>query len=246
MLLEQISWYESGELEKHIQFSDSRPSGTWTFWYQNGHKKKEYMYGTLGWEGLYRDWYSSGKLHVAAQFLNGQLEGTYSIYYANGKLISERRYSKGVLEGVFDEWAKTGEKICSSRYQEGKFIDFIKAPTGESSDSEQKSLPKNLRGHRKADLDGNGYIDDILSSSEFPGQTKVLLNLRGRVIKEVMIPQVNLNVYGARSTEGQFGEPATVRDGLVAWGKGKETKLYLYDFESESFEESSYPSDLDI
>lgn len=243
---EQISWYETGELQKHIQYSEGRPSGTWTFWHQNGHKKQEYMYGTLGWEGLYRDWYPSGKLHVAAQFLNGQLEGTYSIYYPNGKLMSERRYSKGILEGTFDEWAETGEKVASSRYQEGKFKEWVDSPIGSSSRSEPQHLPSNLSSHLKADLDGNGYIDDVLGSADFPNQTKVLLKERDKVVKEIMIPHKNLEIYSARTNEGQFGEPATVRDGLVAWGKGRETKILLYDFESETFEESSYPSDLDI
>ncbi|NBX69234.1 MAG: toxin-antitoxin system YwqK family antitoxin [Proteobacteria bacterium] len=243
---EQIAWYENGELQSHIEYLDGRPSGTWTFWYLNGQKRMEYMYGMLGWEGLYRDWYSNGKLHAAAQFLNGQLEGSYSLYYSNGKPLSERKYVKGTLEGVFDEWSESGEKIASSRYVAGKFKEWIEFPEEKSTSSETPPLQRDLSSVLKADLDGNGYIDEVVSSNDSQNQTRVRFKERDKVVKEVTIPKSQLDIYSARSSEGQFGEPASLRDGLVAWGNEKETKLYLYDYESETFLESSYPAEIDI
>ncbi len=243
---EQVSWFENGELERKTEYLDGHPSGTWTLWYSSGRKKAEYTFGTLGWEGLYRDWYPNGRLHLAAQYLNGHLEGTYSLYYPNGKRMSERRYSKGILEGLFEEWEPSGEKVATSQYHEGKFKEWIEAPVFSSLERDPAAFPGHSTSHLKADLDGNGYLDDILSFPEKPDQTKVLLNVRERVMKELIIPQTKLNVYSARTVEGQVGEPITSRDGLVAWGKGKETKVYLYDFESENFEVISYASDLDF
>jgi hypothetical protein len=73
-----------------------------------------------------------------------------------------------------------------------------------------------------------------------------LVLIEWAIIKEVIIPEPMLEVYSARSREGQFGEPATPRDGLVVWGKGKQTRVYLYDFDKEEFDKTSYQSDLDI
>jgi antitoxin component YwqK of YwqJK toxin-antitoxin module len=252
---EQVSWYSNGELEKRVFYEAGKPSKDWTFWYRNGEKRSEVTYGANGWEGLYRDWYSNGKLHLAAQYVNGQLEGTYTVYSKDGKKLSERRYAKGILDGVFEEWDPTGEKIAASRYLQGKFIAWVDPRQSQNLDSEHEvkrtyasvtCAPNGSTSCLKADLDGNGYTDEILTSSEFEGKTLVRFNERGKVMKEVLIPAVGLEVYSARSNEGQFGEPATPRDGLVVWGNGAKTKLYLYDFESESFELTEYSSDFDL
>ena len=98
----------------------------------------------------------------------------------------------------------------------------------------------------KADIDGNGYLDDIVTSPDKPNQTWVVLTKREQVINEVFVPEPFLEVYSSRGVEGQFQEPATPNDGLVAWGKGKDTTIYLYNFDKVNFEKKSYRSDLDI
>ncbi len=263
---EQISRYENGELEGRSYYVDNRPTGVWTSWYSNGNKRDEVTYGILGWEGLYRNWYSQGGLHLAAQYVNGVAEGTYSLYYPNGKKRSERRYVKGLLEGTFDEWSPTGVKEASSEYAHGKFKQWLETPI-EPSASEVNLIRKNsaishcaafagiglsqgmLAGAQsclKADIDGNGYLDDIVTSPDKPNQTWVVLTKRDQVINEVFVPEPFLEVYSSRSVEGQFQEPATPNDGLVAWGKGKDTTIYLYNFDKVKFEKKSYRSDLDI
>ena len=243
---EQLSWHENGELEHRALYSEGGPTGNWTSWYPNGNKKTDFTYGILGWEGLYRDWYSNGRLHLAAQYVNGQLEGTYTLYYPNGKSLSERRYAKGILEGAFDEWRPSGSKIASGIYHEGKFVEWVEAPKDPSDEDENSVKKRSLSKVLKADIDGNGYLDLIVTSAQSSGETQVIFTCRDRIIKEIFITEPMLEVYSARSREGQFGEPATPRDGLVAWGKGKQTRVYLYDFDKEEFEKSLYQSDLDI
>lgn len=243
---EQLSWHENGELERRSFYSEGGPVENWTSWYPNGNKKTDFIYGAFGWEGLYRDWYSNGRLHLAAQYINGQLEGTYTLYYPNGKNMSERRYAKGILEGAFDEWDPSGAKTASGIYHEGKFVEWVVEPKDFKTDDDNSLKKRTISKALKADIDGNGYLDLVVSSAQSPGETQVIFTCRDRIIKEIFIPEPMLEVYSARSREGQFGEPATPRDGLVAWGKGKQTRIYLYDFDKEEFEKSSYQSDLDI
>ena len=243
---EQLSWYENGELEQRSLYWEGNPTENWTSWYPNGNKKTDFIYGALGWEGLYRDWYSNGRLHLAAQYVNGQLEGTYTLYYPNGKNMSERRYSKGVLEGAFDEWGTSGNKTGSGNYHDGKFVDWGETPKEAKEDDDNSLKKRSISKALKADIDGNGYLDLVVPSSQSKGETQVLFTCRDKIIKEVIIPEPMLEVYSARSREGQFGEPATPRDGLVVWGKGKQTRVYLYDFDKEEFDKTSYQSDLDI
>lgn len=242
---EQLAWHENGQLEKRSFYDQGSPKGIWTSWYPNGNKKFEVASGKFGWEGLYREWYSTGRLHLAAQYLNGQLEGTYTMYFSNGKKQSERRYSQGVLEGVFEEWGPKGNKLCASLYREGKFHEWVQKPKEDSSESKEQSERELASQSLRADFDGNGYLDQV-KYLENPKRSQVLLRSKDKIISEIILSEPMVELYSLRGREGQFGEPATPRDGLVVWGKGKETKVYLYNFDSEKFEMTTYMSDLDI
>jgi antitoxin component YwqK of YwqJK toxin-antitoxin module len=242
---EQLSWHENGELEKKAFYDQGAPQGIWTSWYRNGNKRSEVASGKYGWEGLYRDWYSNGHLHLAAQYLNGQLEGTYTLHFSQGKKQSERRYSKGVLEGAFEEWGPKGNKLCASLYREGKFQEWVQEPNGDNIENKDQSVRELASQSLRGDFDGNGYLDQV-NYLENSRRAQVLLRSQDKTIKEIILSEPMVELYSLRGREGQFGEPATPRDGLVVWGKGKETKVYLYDFDSEKFEMTTYMSDLDI
>ena len=241
---EQLTWHENGELESRSFYEEGVPSGVWTSWYPNGNKKTEVNSGKLGWEGLYRDWYANGRLHLAAQYKNGQLEGTYSLFYGDGKPMSERRYSKGLLEGSFEEWDEKGSKVAVSLYHEGKFQEWINSPKDENREAPMQTNREVASTVLQGDFDGNGYLDGVASNSA--GKTHIVLRQREKTLKEIILSEPLVEIYSARTREGQFGEPATPRDGLVIWGKGKQTKVYLYDFNSSQFEMTSHLSDLDI
>lgn len=103
------------------------------------------------------------------------------------------------------------------------------------------------------DFDGNGFLDFVIwgTLTEHPGfvgirKFKVLLFNAGRIIKSQIIENENkdtLLLYPKTRKTGEFGEPPTKLDGLVQWGEGGPTYIYLYDQRSSKMQRHEFPSE---
>lgn len=103
------------------------------------------------------------------------------------------------------------------------------------------------------DFDGDGFIDIAVwgSLTESPGRIgtrkfKVLFFEESRIIKSQLIENANrdaLLLYPKTSRRGGFGEPASKLDGLVQWGEGDSTYIYLYDRNSNKLQRYDFPSE---
>ena len=107
-----------------------------------------------------------------------------------------------------------------------------------------------IRGLRcvVGDFDGNGYVDfgfqgrTQSNTKAFP-EFKVLLYFKDKIILTEIIEGSDLFLYPATDREGEFGEPVTKTDGLVIWGEGGNTIVYLFNPKSGKFERWEYPSE---
>lgn len=103
------------------------------------------------------------------------------------------------------------------------------------------------------DFDGNGSIDIAIwgALTESPGYVgtrifKVLFFEEGQIIKSQIIENTNkdtLLLYPKTNKIGEFGEPTTKLDGLVQWGEGDLTYIYLYDRSSGKLQRHEFPSE---
>lgn len=105
-----------------------------------------------------------------------------------------------------------------------------------------------------ADLDGNGFVDLAIPGPRFQTvvdgviQTdivRVLLFKKGGLfqVSDLPRPLSDLLIYSRREKQGEFGEPASARDGLVQWGEGGKTFVFL--FEAGEFRMSEVSSEHD-
>ncbi len=114
-----------------------------------------------------------------------------------------------------------------------------------------------------ADFDGNGYYDfafwgkfdaeafwgaepDSNARYELERRFKVIFFEKDRIISTQIIrnhARDHLLLYGPTDKEGEFGEPKTDLPGLVQWGEGGTTYIYLYDPKTRQLERSSYASE---
>lgn len=98
------------------------------------------------------------------------------------------------------------------------------------------------------DFDGNGYLD-----FGFPGKKKlggkerpvikVLFYHKEKIILSELIQGAGFMLYPARDKKGEFGEPATKTDGLVIWGEGDSTFVYLFDAKLGRFVRTEHASE---
>lgn len=107
-----------------------------------------------------------------------------------------------------------------------------------------------IRGIRciVGDFDGNGYVDFAFQGRTTSNNTavpafKVLLYLQETIIFTEVIQGADVFLYPATDQVGEFGEPMTKTDGLVIWGEGGNTIVYLFNPESGTFESREYPSE---
>lgn len=98
-----------------------------------------------------------------------------------------------------------------------------------------------------ADFDGNGSLDFALQgfgTGVRPERVlRVLFYERDEVVRTLDIPGAGFELYLARPEEGEFGEPASKLDGLVRWGEGGSTFVWLFHAETGSFERSEHGSE---
>ncbi len=97
------------------------------------------------------------------------------------------------------------------------------------------------------DFDGNGTTDYAIPGTGYdcirPVDVRVLFTRRGGGLARAVDlgPIACIHLYLAREEVGEFGEPVSDRDGLVQWGEGGDTDVYLWD--EDRFVRRSYASD---
>ena len=103
-----------------------------------------------------------------------------------------------------------------------------------------------------ADFDGNGRVDYALLSNSWVDDkpstqtTDVLVVLAqayglARTIHLRGVSLFSFELYPARKRPGHFGEPATSTPGLVSWGEGGSTFIWL--FRDGALTVSEHPSE---
>ncbi len=114
-----------------------------------------------------------------------------------------------------------------------------------------------------ADFDGNGYYDfafwgafdedafwsaapDSDARFELERLFKVIFFEKDKITGTQIIKnhaRDHLFLYEPADKEGSFGEPKTELPGLVQWGEGGTTYIYLFDRKTGRLERSSYASE---
>jgi hypothetical protein len=140
---------------------------------------------------------------------------------------------------------------------EGQRVELADAEPGCDPEKSTKCLCVGSAGEATAQLLEVGVDPNVLRTSgwpcvrgdfdqdgepdyAFPGEgyscnqsvpVRVLFTRGGRVREVRALPrEVScLQLYGPRSEPGPYGEPTTARQGLVDWGEGNATWIYLFD-----------------
>jgi hypothetical protein len=103
-----------------------------------------------------------------------------------------------------------------------------------------------------ADFNGDGFLDFAIFGTLVSRppvvpvrRIRVLLFKENRVILNQLLDgeYEKLDLYGPTTTKGPFGEPATALPGLVKWGEGGGTEIFLYDSRLGHFKLSEYASE---
>lgn len=121
-----------------------------------------------------------------------------------------------------------------------------------------------LKGVRciRADFDNNGSYDFVFfgpfDDKAFwkaePGEARfqyeplfmVIFFEKDKILKSQILKnhgKDHIALYGPTAKEGEFGEPPTDKPGLVQYGEGGDTYIYLYDLRIKQLVRSSYPSE---
>ena len=114
------------------------------------------------------------------------------------------------------------------------------------------------------DLDANGYYDfvftgpfdrdalyatdDMKKREALSPKIMILFFQKEKLIQTQIIANHgydHIDVYGRRDTKGEFGEPITKVPGLIQYGEGGTTTIYLYNKKTKLMEPSEYSSEWD-
>jgi len=113
-----------------------------------------------------------------------------------------------------------------------------------------------------SDLDGNGFYDfvfigpvdreaffatdDMKKREALSPTIMILFFQKEKLIRTQIIAKHgydHIDSYGPIDTKGQFGEPKTKLPGLIQYGEGGSTTVYLYNPKTKLMESSFYPSE---
>jgi len=231
-------------------YADGKLHGKKREWYaENGAVRSEELYLNGRRNGPSVEWYLNGKLKRNALYKDGKLEGECTEFYENEKKLRSSYFINGKWNGPFTEWYSDGARFSEGTFKNGKpeKIRYFQRNGKEIPDTFEPrapaSIPPGIQPAFFADFDANGYLDAVVPRPEQSNTQIVFLGPKG-MIKSVRIPEMGLELYNARGMEGQFKEPPSARDGLVAWSKeGGNAFVYLYDFDKETFVKSEHASD---
>lgn len=223
--------YKNGELD-----------GVSTRWLEDGRKFSEETFKKGVRSGPFSDWADDGKLMMQGTWVPAGLDGRFTRWDADGKKEFELEFKQGRLT-----------KILRQRKASGPLNIVIEHPHESSEpDTCYGIAPKELAEQQSelaygaacahGDFDGNGTEDVAINVQDSEASfSAVYLLDPSKILAYHRLPG-SLWLY--RSDEpGLFGEPATKTDGLVEWGEGGTTRVYLYDPAAKSFKKSEHASE---
>lgn len=104
---EQILFFNSKQINKHVFYKNGEPHGLATFYWPNGELKQvSYWKNGLG-EGLFKFYYNDGSLHQEYYMKNGLKNGLAFEYHTNGLI---KRYGAFIMDKKNGEWIYKNEK----------------------------------------------------------------------------------------------------------------------------------------
>ena len=114
-------YFESGELEKVVNYKDDYKFGTETRYYPSGEKNLEMTWqgDTLGvfLDGDYKHYYDNGQVLHEMSYNEGVPTGIVTYYYRNGKKEIEGQYNSGMKSGVWKYYREDGSLEKSIDYK---------------------------------------------------------------------------------------------------------------------------------
>lgn len=143
---EELSFYQSGELEKRMTnkkgaledtlfhyfasgdilekytLKEGVKDGDIKVFHENGSINFNYKYKEGKPTGLYQSFFPNNQLAVEFTLKEGLYEGLYTSYYENGTKKSEVNYINDLKDGVFREWFENGVLQVESNYKAGKTV----------------------------------------------------------------------------------------------------------------------------
>ncbi|MDB9737877.1 toxin-antitoxin system YwqK family antitoxin [Gammaproteobacteria bacterium] len=114
-----ISYYENGQLEEKITYTNGELDGSMELYFGNGQLQNKVTNKNGVLDGPSEVYFKNGQLQINTNFKNGELDGHSERYYPNGLLSFKGTYKNGELDGLSEEYYEGGQVKEKSNYKDG-------------------------------------------------------------------------------------------------------------------------------
>lgn len=91
-VVREVRFWENGEKESEINYSNGEKNGESILWYASGKKKSTYLYKDGMKQGAFTEWYENGEICFEGEYSNDTPSGKWKFWSENGELESEKSY----------------------------------------------------------------------------------------------------------------------------------------------------------
>lgn len=112
-----ISYYESGKLQKVINYLNGTKHGLMITYFEDGKKDTEINYIKGKKDGLCIYWDKNGNKTVEVSFKDDEKDGKYIFWNEKGIITEEGFYKRDEMDSLWLFWNNNGKKIMQGNYK---------------------------------------------------------------------------------------------------------------------------------
>ena len=104
----QESYYENGQLERRFNWKDDRAYGLEEVYHENGQFKSKINWKDSKKQGIQEIYRENGQLERKINWKDGERHGLEEVYHENGQLSSRQNYKDGKQDGLWETYGENG------------------------------------------------------------------------------------------------------------------------------------------
>ncbi|MGC9332048.1 MAG: hypothetical protein ACP5DZ_09285 [Bacteroidales bacterium] len=113
-------YWDNGNIAAKGQFNKNKEKeGKWIYYFETGDKESEVTYSDGTKDGNQIDYYKNGQVLIAVEYKDGVKDGEYTFYFDSGQVREKGFYSNGLRHGEFFYYEPNGVVYERGIYRNG-------------------------------------------------------------------------------------------------------------------------------
>jgi antitoxin component YwqK of YwqJK toxin-antitoxin module len=116
-------YWDNGNIAAKGNFNKKKEKdGKWIYYFETGDKESEVTYSDGTMDGEKTDYYKNGQVLMEVEYKDGVKDGEYTFYFDSGQVREKGFYSNGLRHGEFVYYEPNGVMYEKGIYRNGKRV----------------------------------------------------------------------------------------------------------------------------